>query len=346
MAAAASAHLDVMTLSVRSPDELVAAIPHLLGFKPEESIVLVPLRSELPIARVDLPTSTSDSDLVWSSVGSAFSRHAQPGAKVAIVCLTTNRQHADSISQDFAGRLAAIGITTPIRLWADNVDWADLATGESGPQTGLARERLAATTVLAGRSQPATSRDSLASSLVGDREPIAALLSAARAEAVRNTARFERPWAFGRLQQFHADGVRLSDADAARLVVAINSIPIRDTLWNDMTRETATSHVALWSDLTKRAPDDVRAAPASLLGFASWLNGNGAMAWCALDQVPPDRPCPLADLVAAAVQGGMHPREWESAKVPDPQRDTDRDSGLAWQRARFAQDPTRPALGT
>jgi hypothetical protein len=34
-----------MDLVVNSPDELLAAIPHVLGFKPEESVVLVPVRS-------------------------------------------------------------------------------------------------------------------------------------------------------------------------------------------------------------------------------------------------------------------------------------------------------------
>lgn len=57
-----------------------------------------------------------------------------------------------------------------------------------------------------------------------------------------------------------------------------------------MTRESASSHVAFWTDLTRRAPDEVRAAPASLLAFAGWLSGHGALAWCALDQVPADKP--------------------------------------------------------
>ncbi|GAA5152171.1 hypothetical protein GCM10023340_32060 [Nocardioides marinquilinus] len=82
------------------------------------------------------------------------------------------------------------------------------------------------------------------------------------------------------MQQFHRDGVRLSDTDTARLLVTVESITIRDQLWLDMNRSNASSHVALWTDLTKRAPDDVRAAPASLLGFASWLSGHGALAWC------------------------------------------------------------------
>ena len=43
-----------MSISVHSPDELIAAIPHMLGFKPQESIVLIPIRSDLPTARIDL----------------------------------------------------------------------------------------------------------------------------------------------------------------------------------------------------------------------------------------------------------------------------------------------------
>ena len=48
-----------------------------------------------------------------------------------------------------------------------------------------------------------------------------------------------------------------------------------------------------------------------MLGFASWLRGDGAKAWCALDQVPADRPYSMAAIVASALQNGLHPREWE-----------------------------------
>ncbi|MDP3890109.1 DUF4192 family protein, partial [Nocardioides sp.] len=111
-----------------------------------------------------------------------------------------------------------------------------------------------------------------------------------------------------------------------------------DALWEDMSRENSTSHMAIWTDLTRRGPDGVRAAPASMLGFASWLHGDGAKAWCALDQVPAERPYSMAAIVASALQIGIHPRELErhqtqmrdiSAELdesfvpmpPDPQRD-------------------------
>jgi hypothetical protein len=163
--------------------------------------------------------------------------------------------------------------------------------------------------------------------------------------ARENTARLEGRWALSRVQRFHRDGVKLSDADAARLLVAVESIPIRDRLWLDMSRGNAASHVALWTDLTRRAPDEVRAARASLLAFGSWLSGHGALAWCALDQVPEGRSYALANLVAAAVQGGMHPREWEAVNSLPVERGIDRASEFAPFRQSRRLGSVRPSHG-
>ncbi|WP_235736818.1 DUF4192 family protein [Nocardioides alcanivorans] len=231
-----------MTLSIHSPDELIAAVPHLLGFKAEESIVFVPLRPDLPLARVDLPTTARQRDEVWGAIRGAFSRYVQPGASVAIVCMTHDQQAAELIGHDLAVRLAGIGIDTPLKLSADDTRWYDLDSDDSGLQTESARDQLAATTVLAGRAQPVSNRDAIAASLVRDREPVANLMPETRAESAQSTQNREGQWALGRLQQFHADGIRLTDRDAARLLVAAESIPIRDALWNDIGRDNAGSH--------------------------------------------------------------------------------------------------------
>jgi hypothetical protein len=168
------------------------------------------------------------------------------------------------------------------------------------------------------------------------------LLTATRANTARSAVQVEGRWAVNRVQQFQRDGVRLDDADAARLLVAVEAIPVRDQLWLAMNRGNAVSHVALWTDMTKRAPNEVRSAPASLLGFASWLSGHGALAWCALDQVPDDKPYALASLVATAVQSGMHPREWEESKNLIPDRAAE---ALAPTRTTAPQVAERPAHG-
>lgn len=112
-----SAHLLGMTLAVQNPDELIAVIPHLLGFDPEESIVFLPMRSDLPVARVDLPTTARDRDFVWNSIRDAFSRYAQPGTSVGIVCITADRAMAEEIGPEFAARLDSIGIDTRLVVW-------------------------------------------------------------------------------------------------------------------------------------------------------------------------------------------------------------------------------------
>jgi hypothetical protein len=221
-------HLAGVTLSVRFPDELIAVIPHLLGFQPEESIVFLPLRSDLPVARVDTPTTPRDHALVWRSIRDGLSSYAQPGSAVGIVCITADRALAKDVGQEFAAHLDTIGIDTRLVVWAD-----------------AARERIAAP-VLTGRAQSAASRDSLATSLVADREPVARLLPETRDVTRENTAKLEGRWAVARMQRFQLDGIRLSNGDAARLLVAIESIPTGDRLWLDMNWGNAASHVALW----------------------------------------------------------------------------------------------------
>ena len=198
----------------------------------------------------------------------------------------------------------------------------ELNTGQAGNRTQDTSTRIAAEAVMAGAARPAATRASLAESLVGDREPLAAVLPAAREAAQQSTPIAERNWSIGRLEQFHADGNRLSDPEAARLLVAIESTGARDALWEDMNRDNATPHTALWTDLTRRAPDEVRTPAASLLAFSSWLGGDGARAWCALDQIPEGPPYSMAALIAMVLQEGGHPDLWDRLGATGPETET------------------------
>lgn len=259
---------------------------------------------------------------------------------MGIVCLCADRQRGDQVARELADRLPDIGIDTDLMLWANDIEWCDLDSGEAGLQTDAARDSVAAITALSGLSQPLASREALASSLVGDRKSVAKVLPKAREAAALSSPRKEATWALDRLMKFHNDRLSLSDRDAARLLVAIESVPVRDRLWGDMNRATNPSHVALWTDLTRRAPEEVRAAPASLLALASWLSGDGTKALCAIDQVHHDQPYSLANLVSVAVQTGMHPREWESTRNITPV------TGFAPERStpRTAPDRSAPRL--
>jgi hypothetical protein len=300
-------------LVVRTPEELLAAVPHMLGFNPQESIVVVPVTRGLPVARVDLPRNEEDRDEVTRNLRGPYERYACPGAMVALVCVTEDRRDAESATQHLVAGLEKVGVATQVRLWATDERWVELNTGQAGNRTQDTSTRIAAEAVMAGTARPAATRASLAESLVGDREPLAAVVPAARETAQTSTPTAERNRASGRLEQFKSDGTRLSDPDAARLLVAMESIGTRDALWEDMNRDNATEHTALWTHLTRRAPDEVRTPTASLLAFSSWLVGDGAKAWCALDQIPEGPPYPMATLIATVLQEGVHPDLWERA---------------------------------
>ena len=78
-----------------------------------------------------------------------------------------------------------------------------------------------------------------------------------------------------------------------------------------MSREDAPVFSEFWQDLVRRAPTEVRDTPATMLALSSFLEGNGAQAWVALDQL--SKSDPLADLVAAALEQAVDPREWDRA---------------------------------
>lgn len=106
------------------------------------------------------------------------------------------------------------------------------------------------------------------------------------------------------------------------------------------------STTPLWTDLTRRAPDEVRTPAATLLAFSSWPGGNGAKAWCALDQIPDGLPYPMAALLATVLQEGVNPRcgsgcgppASPARPSPHPRPDTD----TAPSPATAPADPARP----
>lgn len=302
-------------LVITTPDDLLNALPHVLGFEPRNSLITVPFRGGGMTARVDIPTNAEERRGAIGTIRRAYSRNAQPGDLVAIVCVTDDVHTAQHCSSQLATALEQVGIHTPLRLWATDERWMDLNSGEGGIRTAASAERIAAEAAFAGKAAPATSRQALADSLAGDRGPVAAVLNQARRHAARSGIRAEHEWAIERMERFDADGVRLTDPEAARMLIAIEHKPTRDALWTDMSRDNAASHSALWSDLTRRAPDEVRTPAATMLAFSAWLAGDGAKAWCALEQIPPDSaPYTMATVIATALHHATNPAAWEEAK--------------------------------
>ncbi len=117
-------------------------------------------------------------------------------------------------------------------------------------------------------------------------------------------------------------GARLTDDELAWLSVALVYLPVRDHAWERVGGD-LTVHVGLWTEVTRRADPDLSVAPATLLAFAAWRAGEGAIATIALDRALRQDPTyRMAQLLRDALAGGISPAEWTAAldQPPPPAR--------------------------
>ena len=94
----------------------------------------------------------------------------------------------------------------------------------------------------------------------------------------------------------------------AWLALTLTSLQVRDDAWARMDPAHARAHQRLWTDLTRHAQPGYIAAPAALLAFTAWQNGNGALANLALDRALADTPgYSMAQLLRDAIDAGAPP---------------------------------------
>jgi hypothetical protein len=101
----------------------------------------------------------------------------------------------------------------------------------------------------------------------------------------------------------------LSDDEIARFGVALSSPAVHDPVWLAVDDGRLDGR-SLWRQLARALPDPYAAAPLFLFGWASWRDGDGALAGIAADRTlasdPRFRP---ADMLTAALSCGMDPRQ-------------------------------------
>lgn len=326
------------TIRATGPTDLLALVPFLLGFHPDDSLVLVTLgRARTPVhARQDLPVELDEvPGLVDELVGVATRSGL---ARAAVVAYTDDEALAVAVVGPLVDALTASGIEVPVSLRADGERWHCLGDADGrclrgcpaeGTPYDLSRHPLTTEALVEGRVVHA-SRDALRDSLVAttleevDRVATAVevagdrLLAACRspfgppdAAAGRDHLVSEGRWVRSRVRRFVHDGLRLDSHDVGRLLVAVAAVEVRDVAWAEVGHHDAARHVDLWRDVVRRAPLETRAAPAGLLAFAAWLSGDGALAACALDVSQEAEPgYSMAALLTQALAAGLPPDSW------------------------------------
>ncbi len=350
-------------LRISDPADLLAAVPALLGFVPEQSLVLICLggrsgKSLGAVMRHDLVVADADADadpgelappmLAAIEQFGLVCRRDKPRAAIAVLiddCANGLGAHEDIVETlgeclaEAGTELIAAHVTRAIvagERW-----WSLLGDSRRGCVADPSASSVAAAHVLEGR-QIRTSRGELAGLLKsGDlREvrTVAEYLDATTDSAILDlvlATRTTDPLAASRRDlervlwqiSMHASGERLLAPEIAELGVALTVLAVRDAVLGLAVGDLASDAEQLWLLLTQLLPDPYRAEAATLLGYFAYVRGDGPFAGVALTAALESNPDHrLANMLDMALQAGMRPESMRT--VADAGIDCARDLGV------------------
>jgi hypothetical protein len=335
-------------IQVGSPDGVLAVVPHLLGFHPALSFVVIGAagrRQQVELGfRYDLP------DPPDAEAAAEIAGHA--------VAVLTERRVSTVIGVGYGpGRLVtpvadALAAALPARLrlrellrvedgryWSYLCGDVDCCPPEGTPFDYPSHPVAAAMTVAGLAAYP--DRVALASTLAPLTGPDAHAMdqaierASARAQALVGQAReggghpLRLAINSGRAAVREAIGVyrageRITEPDAfAALLVGLVNLAVRDDAWARMVPEHREAHLRLWADLVRRASGPWLPAPASLLAFTAWQAGDGTLANVALDRaLDADPDYSMARLLREILAAGVPPAQARLPMTPEEVEDS------------------------
>ncbi len=308
------------------PGALIAALPAVLGFVPENSLVLVSLGGgELgSVMRVDLSEKLVDRLGHLVEVAAA----AEPEAAIAVI-VDEEGAHCPRCNEEYRHLCAVLTEALSqhdIELWAAHVvdrvarggRWHCVdGCGSGGVVDDPSASPLAAAAVLDGRRLYPRRADLQAVIAVEDPARSAELADAVRRQAAtREVAHRADPAGCSRRDVESAmaaasrvaGGQSLSDTELAELGCALSDVQVRDTLYALAVGENAGEAESLWALLARTLPQPWRVEALVLLAFSAYARGDGPLAGVSLEaalRCQPDHR--MAGMLDTALQSGLRP---------------------------------------
>ena len=326
-------------LRAGTPEAVLAVIPHMLGFYPSRSLVVLGLgeRSRVVVTfRYDLPdpfdhelatdiAQHADFVLGRERIGAALLVGYGPAELVTAVAAITS------------ARLAASGVEVPEVLRADGGRFWSLLCDDhtccppEGRSYDPGSHPAAATLTEAGltahpdrdalartMARPAGSADRIRRATVRAQLGLSQLVDLGEAAGdldprlrATRTGRREVQRAIG----LYRSGRTIPSVERlAWLAVLLADIRVRDDAWARMDTAHRDAHGRLWTDVLRCADVEFLAPVASLLAFTAWQAGNGALAAMAVDRaLTADPGYSMAKLLAGAIEAVLPP---SAARLP------------------------------
>jgi hypothetical protein len=300
------------TLTARAPEDLLAAVPVVLGFRPEQSLVMLTFDARRTFhARVDLPTPSEIDEAVPDLAEVLLSACRTHGVgRVAFVIYGDDPAIAETVAAGLVPVFEAGGVGVLEVLRADAGSWWRVPTHPGEAPTGPTpyddeSHPFAAAAVFAGRVTH-SSREALRATVAPipvERRRVADLIV-----ALPETEPADVLDIVGRCVSARVDP---DEAEAARILRSVTRVDVRDAALYAVSRSNAADHLRVWTDLLRRAPDSQVPDVAAVTAFCAWQAGDGALAWCALDrcfEVDPEHR--LGTCLAECLTRAVPPDTW------------------------------------
>jgi hypothetical protein len=288
---------------LRGPADVLSSLPHLLGFHPTESLVIMclsgPRRRQRLVMRVDLPAVADEAQIAVELAERVAHEDAD---SVVIICYTAGPDAGDKLPRaDLVDGLMELLVDRDIevhdaylargtRWWSyvcTNVRCCPRAGTELADAVSAAAGVLAAEAVWRG-SATMPDRAALAASI----EPDAAAVAASQqmldhvgggAVASRSPATVVA-LARSLLGRYREGGPGLSGAEAARMRSGLRDVRVRDEIATWGLDPDPEALLLLLTDLARACPAADAAPACTLLAWVAYLHGNGSLANVALDR--------------------------------------------------------------
>jgi hypothetical protein len=315
-----------LDFELNRPGAVIAALPAVLGFVPEKSLVLISIDDgELgSVMRVDLSEALADRIGPLAEVASA----AAPEAAIAIIvdadgagCPMCNDEYRDlcaTLTEELSQRDIVLWAAHVVDRVAAGGRWHCVDDcGSGGVIDDPSASPLAVAAVLDGRRLYARRADLQAVIAVDERAHSAALAELIGEHAAsREAAHRADPSACVRRDVEAAmaaaarvgDGQQLSDAELARLACALGDVEVRDTLYALAVGQNAGEAESLWALLSRSLPTPRRVEALVLVAFSAYVRGDGPLAGVSLEaalRCQPDHR--MAGMLDTALQSGLRP---------------------------------------
>jgi hypothetical protein len=351
-----------------SPSALLQLIPHLLGFMPEASLVVIgvtPPRDRIRVTlRYDLP-DPPEAGLAAEIAAHALGVLGAQRLTAAVAVGYGPEALVTPVARELreAAWQAEIDVREFLRVqdgryWsymcdneaccpaagvpfdaADPVDPAEAAAlARLGPTVLAGRAAVAARVAPLGGIAATSMRQATRRAERHVTQLLAKVRRSGRLGAARHMIASEGLTASGvMIARYRGGGRYTSDDEIARITVALRDLRVRDDAWARMDPAHSEAHQRLWIDVVRRAQPGYVAAPAALLAFVAWQSGDGALANVALDRALADDPgYSMALLLRQVITAGAPPSlarlpmtpEEVAASYDDAEADEDEDHEL------------------